>query len=221
MTLLVPVPTADGAAIKPNHDRFGLLGRDLLRRHGGMRLHNGFADPQRPVTHRAGVLRPADRKQLRQQGCDLAERRQRRIACRQIRQFWRHSRRLEVEDSEAPCPSGALAGTGKQPPNSNRHVTEQGAEGRGVMTLAGQDTSTRHAQAATLAHHGHLRRDHLRLNRGGQLLRLREPEPELRQASLLIALEACNLHLRRQARLQLRNQLHPPHQLRHQLNLAP
>jgi hypothetical protein len=109
MTLLVPVPTADVAAIKPNHDRFGLLGRDLLRRHGGMRLHNGFADPQRPVTHRAGVLRPADRKQLRQQGCDLAERRQRRIACRQIRQFWRHSRRLEVEDSEAPCPSGALA----------------------------------------------------------------------------------------------------------------
>jgi glyoxylase-like metal-dependent hydrolase (beta-lactamase superfamily II) len=115
MTLLVPVPTADIAAIKPNHDRFGWLRRGLLRRHGGMRLHNFLADPQRPVSHRAGVLRPADRQQVRQQGRDLAERCQRCIAGCQIRQFRRHSRRLEVQDSEALCGSGTLTGTGEQP----------------------------------------------------------------------------------------------------------
>jgi hypothetical protein len=95
----VPVPTADVAAIKPNHDGFGLMGRDLLRRHGGMRLANGFADPQRPVTHRAGVLRPADRKQLRQQGCDLAERRQRRIATPELWQGQASSRRTRTGTS--------------------------------------------------------------------------------------------------------------------------
>src|SRR5664279_164310 len=51
-------------------------------------------------------------------------------------------------------------------------------------------------------------------------LGLREPEPEVGQAGLFIALEACDLHLRRQARLQFRNQLHSPNHLRHQPALA-
>src|SRR5271166_815649 len=90
-----------------------------------------------------------------------------------------------------------------------------------VMTLAGQNTSASLARVATFAHNGHLRRDHLGLKRRCELLRLREPEPEVGQAGLLIALEAGDLHLRRQARLQFRNQLHSPNQLRHQLTLVP
>jgi hypothetical protein len=68
------------------------------------------------------------------------------------------------------------------------------------MTLAGQDAATRHARAATLAQHGHLRRDHLSLERRCELLCLGKPEPEVGQARLFIALEARDLHLRHQAR---------------------
>src|SRR5271157_2007971 len=217
-----PKPCLTGdPSYEPNHDGFGWLRRGRLCRLGGVRLYNGLADPQRPVPHRAGVLRPADRKQLRQQDCNLAERRQRGISRRHVRQFRRHGRRLEVEDGEAFCLARTLAGTGEQAPNPYRHVAEQGAERRAVMTLAGQHASASLARATTLAHHGHLRRDHLRLKRGCELLRLREPEPELGYASLFIALEACDLHLRRQARLQFRHQLHSPNQLRHRLILVP
>jgi len=72
-----------------------------------------------------------------------------------------------------------------------------------------------HLRYGTLAHHGHLRRDHLRMERRCELLRLGKPEPEVGQAGLFIGLEACNLHLRRQARLQFRNQLHSPNHLGH------
>jgi hypothetical protein len=65
------------------------------------------------------------------------------------------------------------------------------------MPFAGQHASTSHARAATLAHHGHLRRDHLSLKRGCQLLRLREPKSQVGYPSLFIALEARILHLRR------------------------
>ena len=85
----------------------------------------------------------------------------------------------------------------------------------------GQHASANLARAATLPHHGHLRRDHLGLKRRCELLRLREPEPELGQAGMLIALEAGDLHLRRQAGFQFRHQLHPPHQLWHRLTLVP
>jgi hypothetical protein len=179
----VPVPTADVAAIKPNHDGFGGLRRGRLCSLGGVRLHNILANPQRPVPHRAGVLRPADRKQLGQQGCNLAERRQRGIPGRHVRQFRRLGGRFEVEDSEALCPSRTLTGTDNQALNPNRHVTEQGAERRGIMTLAGQDASTSHAQTTTLANDGHLRRDHLGLERGCELPRLRQTETKLGQAN--------------------------------------
>jgi hypothetical protein len=87
--------------------------------------------------------------------------------------------RLEVEGSEALCRSGTLAGTAKQPSDPDRHVAEQRAEHRGVMPFACQHASTSHARAATLAHHDHLRRDHLSLKRGCQLLRLREPKSKV------------------------------------------
>ena len=72
-----------------------------------------------------------------------------------------------------------------------------------------------------LAGDPHLRRDDLRLDRGHELLRLSETKPEVGQACLLIAFEACDFHLRRLPGLQLRHQLDPPHQLRHQLTLVP
>jgi hypothetical protein len=89
------------------------------------------------------------------------------------------------------------------------------------MTLTGQNASARLARATTLANDRYLRRDHLRLERGCELLGLRKPKPEVGQADLLIALKARDLHLCRQARLQFRNQLHSPHQIRHQLTLSP
>jgi hypothetical protein len=67
----------------------------------------------------------------------------------------------------------------------------------------------------------HLCRDDLCLEGGGELLRLCETEPEVGQASLLTAFDACDLDLRRHPGLQLRHQLDPPHQFRHQLTLVP
>jgi hypothetical protein len=81
----------------------------------------------------------------------------------------------------------------------NRHVAEHGAERRSVMTFVGQSTSARHSGTAKLAH----------LERDYRLLGPRKPEPEVRQAGLLIAFAVCNLHLRRQAELQFRSRLNP------------
>jgi len=106
VALLLRVPTADITAIKPDHDGTGRLHRYRpLRRFGCVRLHDVLADPQRPVPHRARVLRSGDRQQLGQQGCDLAEQRQGRIPGRHIRQFRVHSRRVEVQDSKALRPT--------------------------------------------------------------------------------------------------------------------
>ena len=43
----------------------------------------------------------------------------------------------------------------------------------------------------------HLRRDDLRLDRGHELFRLGETKPEVGQACLLSAFDACHLNLRR------------------------
>ena len=67
----------------------------------------------------------------------------------------------------------------------------------------------------------HLCRDDLRLKGQGELLRLCQTEPEAGQVNLLIALEACSLHLCRLSGLKLRHQLDPPHQFRHQLTPDP
>jgi hypothetical protein len=77
------------------------------------------------------------------------------------------------------------------------------------------------APATPLAHHGHLGRNYLGLERRRELLCLIEPEPEVGQASLLATLNASNLGLGRHAGPQLCNQLHPPHQFRHQPTLFP
>jgi hypothetical protein len=127
----------------------------------------------------------------------------------------------EVEGGEALRLARALAGADQQSPDPDRHRAEQGAERRAVMPLAGQRPPTGGAAAATLAHDRHLGRHHPGLDCGGELLGLLEPEPELRQAGLLVALEARDLGFRRHAGLQLRHQPHPPHQLRHRTLLPP
>src|SRR5829696_1694304 len=82
-------------------------------------------------------------------------------------------------------------------------------------------SSTRHAPATPLAHHGQLRRNHLGLARRCELLCLIEPEPEVGQARLRATLHASNLGFRHHAGPQLCNELHPPHQFRHQPTLFP
>jgi hypothetical protein len=74
---------------------------------------------------------------------------------------------------------------------------------------------------ALLAHGGHLRQDHLGLERRRELLGLVEPEPEVGQAGVLAAFNASNLGLGRHAGPQLCHQLHPPHQFRHPPTLFP
>src|SRR5208283_438933 len=60
-----------------------------------------------------------------------------------------HGRRLEFEHGETFRLARTRAGTGKQASNPNRHVAEQGAERRAVMTLAGQHASASLARATT------------------------------------------------------------------------
>jgi hypothetical protein len=67
----------------------------------------------------------------------------------------------------------------------------------------------------------HLCRDDLCLEGGGELLRLCETKPEVGQASLPIAFDACDLDFCRLPGLQLPHQLDPPHQFHHQLTLVP
>jgi len=89
------------------------------------------------------------------------------------------------------------------------------------VTLAGQHAPARDARAAALTHRGRLGRHDLSLECCRELLRLVEPKPKLGQAGLLITLDLGNFGFRRHPRPQLRNQLHPPHQLPHQLTLNP
>jgi len=72
-----------------------------------------------------------------------------------------------------------------------------------------------------LAHDGQLGRNHLGLERRRELLRLVEPQPEVGQACLRATFNARDLGFGRHAGLQLRYQLHTPHQLRHQPTLFP
>jgi hypothetical protein len=166
-------------------------------------------------------MRPADRKQFRQQVRDLAKRRQCCMPRRHIGQFGRHSCGLKVEGSEARWFGPILTGTGKQAPNPNWHVTEQRAKYRGVMSLAGQDAPASDACAAMLAGNRHLCRDNLSLDRGCQPFCFRETKPEVGQTCLLIVFEARDLNLRRLPGLKLRHQLDPPHQLWPPLTLVP
>ncbi len=58
----VPVPVAHVAAVQPDDDRAGRPRRGPVLEFDGVRLHDFRADAQRPVAHRAGVLRPAERQ---------------------------------------------------------------------------------------------------------------------------------------------------------------
>jgi len=221
MVLLLPVPAAHIAAIKTNHDDAGRLCRRLLRRLAEMLLHDLRADPQRPVPDRARVLRPTHRQQLRQQGRDPAERRQRRIPGCDIGELGCDCILAQVQHREALRLTRALTRADEQTADPDRHVAEQGAKPRPIMALAGQHAPARNARATALTHHSHLGRHDLSLQCCRELFRLGEPEPKLGQAGLLIALDAGKLGCCRHPRPQLRNQLHPPYQLRHQPILFP
>jgi len=103
MALVLPMPAADVAAVKPNNDRSGRPQRRRLRRCGDIRQHDGLIDPHGSVPHRARVLCPADRRQFRQQVRDFATWRQRRISCRHIDQFGRYGCGFEVKGGGATC----------------------------------------------------------------------------------------------------------------------
>jgi len=218
---LSPVPVAHVAAVQPDHDRARRLHRGLVLEFDGARLHDFRADAQRPVAHRAGVLRPAERQQLGQQGGDLAERRQRRIPGRHVGQFGGDRIAAKIERGNALRPALAPARADKQAPDPHWHVAEQGAERRPVVPLGGQPAPARLARARALAYGGYLRRDHLGLQRRREPLRLVQPQPEIGQADVLVALDAGKLRFGDNARMPLRNQLHPPLQLRHPPALAP
>ena len=72
-----------------------------------------------------------------------------------------------------------------------------------------------------LAQAHHLCRNDLSLQRRSELLCLGEPQTKLGQAGRLVALDPGYLGLRRHTKLPFCDQLHPPHQLCHQLTLVP
>jgi hypothetical protein len=87
------------------------------------------------------------------------------------------------------------------------------------MSLAGQFALTRTCDDARLRPSPVP--DGLRLGRGHELFCLGETKPEVGQTGLLIAFQACDLHLRRLPGAKLRYQLDPPHQFYHKLTLVP
>ena len=87
------------------------------------------------------------RQQLGQEVRDLAEGHQRRIAGRHVGQLGCDGIPTEVQGGKAlrPALSHILTGTDEQPADPHRHVAEQGAKPRPVMTLAGQHAPARDA----------------------------------------------------------------------------
>jgi hypothetical protein len=167
------------------------------------------------------VPRPAERQQLGQESRDLAERRECGIPGRDMGQLGCDRALAEVDGGDALRLGRAPAGADEQPSDPHRHVAERGAEPGPAVAFAGQPAPARLARATALARHGHLRRHELGLQRRREPLRLGEPQPELGQAGLPVAPDAGDLGLGRHAGSPLRDQLHPPHQLRHQLTPLP
>jgi hypothetical protein len=157
MPLVLPVPAADIAAIKPDHDAFGRRCRRLCR-FRGVRLHNCLAGPLGSVAHCARVMCPANRKQFRQQVCG----RQRRISRRHIDRSVRAPRSRPRGRRRRSYLLRPRSGRDReQAPNPSWHVTEQRAECRGIISLTGQLARTSHACTAMLAGDRNLCRDDL------------------------------------------------------------
>jgi hypothetical protein len=97
----LPVPTADVAAIKFNHDGCGQPRRRLLRCAGRVRLHNVLADLQRSILHRAGILRPAKREQTPQVSM-LSTDRVLSTGASQAQNLIKHQESLGFSDSSQP-----------------------------------------------------------------------------------------------------------------------
>ena len=218
---LASVPITHVAAVQPDDDRAQRLQRRPVLQSDGMCLDDFRANPQCPIAHRAGVLRPAERQQLGQKGGNLAERRQRRIPGRDVGQLGRYGIAAEVKHSAALRPVLTPARANEQASHPDWNVAKQGAERRPVVALGGQPAPARRARARALAHRGHLRRDHLGLQRRREPLCPIEPQPEIGQTDVPVALDAGQLRLRDDARMPLRDQLHPPLQLRHSPVLVP
>ena len=108
MALLLAVPAAHVATVKPNDNGGHWRRRGRLRRVRAVSLHDGLAHPQRPVSNRPRVLCPAHRQQLRQQGRDLAERRQRRIPGGDVGKLWRDRIIAKIQRGETLRPALAL-----------------------------------------------------------------------------------------------------------------
>jgi hypothetical protein len=215
MALLLAVPAAHVAAIKPNYDGGGWRRRRPRRGLDGVLPHNVLAHPQRPVSDRARVLRPTDRQQFGQQHRNLTERRQRRIPGGDVGKLWRDRIMAEIQRGEALRPTMALTGTGQQPLDPHRHIAKQRAELHGGVALARQPAPAAIATATALTHHRHLHRHDMTLKGRHELLRLGQPKPKVSHAGLPIAFDAGHLGLRHLTRLQLRHQFHPRHQPRH------
>jgi hypothetical protein len=186
-----------------------------------VRLHDFRTDPQRPVAHRAGVLHPAERQQLGQECCNLAERCEGGIPGRPVGQLRGQRVLAELEHGAALHRGRTPAGAGEPPSHSHRHVAEQGTERRPVVTLADQHAPAGLTRATALTKSGDLCRHELSLQRRREPFRLVQPQPEFGQAGLRVTLDAGELGLGDYAGLELRDQPHPPHQLRHQPTLIP
>jgi len=124
MAFLLPVPAAYIVAVQPNHDGAGRLCRRLLRRLDEVLLHDLRADARRPVPHRARVLRPTHRQQLRQESRDLAERHQRRVPGCDIGELGCDGIATEVQDRKALRRTRALTRADVLPADAHRHVAE-------------------------------------------------------------------------------------------------
>ena len=219
-TPLGPVPVSDIAAIQPDHDRIQRRRRRRVHGLGGMCSHDILADPQRPVAHRAGVLRPADRQQLRQQRRCLAERHKRGISGRDIGELGGDTITTKVECSNAFRLVRALTRADEPAPHPHRHVAEQGPECRPVVAPGREPAPAHFASLRICTQSRHLRRHDHGLQRRRELLRFGETEPEVSHADLRITLNAGELGLNGHARLVLGHQLHPPLQLRHRRTLV-
>jgi hypothetical protein len=88
------------------------------------------------------------------------------------------------------------------------------------MPLTGEHTPTSKAGVAILTGIATCAGTISALDRGCQPFRLHETKPEVRQACLLIAFEAGDLHLRRLPSLKLGHHLDPPHQIWQSLTLV-
>jgi hypothetical protein len=163
MALLLAVPAANVATVKPHHHAAALRHHGLRRHLGGVSAHDFLAHPPCPVSGSARILRSAGRRQDR----NLAERHQRGISSRDVGQLWCDHIMTEIQYAEALHLNRSLTRTDKQAEDPYRHIAKQRANCNGVVALARQPAPARGAASTAFTRHGHLRRHDLGLKRRG------------------------------------------------------